>query len=97
MSKPNIHKENYTKTDRKINNKVVCMKSYQSTAYNTRKAIMTDVMTPAPNEDALQNGSQIKYNLTQNSVRHIKTITLRFQIRMDNRRCSSEEDEGQEA
>ena len=80
-NKPNIHKSQIVSSDRRINGKKVCYKNSQSVVYNGRKRVITDVMTPAPNQDSLTNGTQIKYFLEQNSVvGEIKSLTLRFQV-----------------
>jgi hypothetical protein len=83
VSKPTIAKANHIQTDRTINGKPSCVKQHQVVVYNHRKKVITDVMTPAPNENALTSGTQIKYFIENNAVQEIATLTLRFQVRMD--------------
>ena len=78
-----ISKEQHVTTGRRKEGKLVAVKSYQATRYHHHKQVVTDVMSPAPNGLALTNGSQIKYFLEADAVRPIKSVTLRFHIRMD--------------
>lgn len=64
-------------------NKINVTKDYQVDVEHSRRQVVTDVMTPTPNADSLQNGTQIKYFLEHNTVGEIRTACLRFQVRVD--------------
>lgn len=81
---PALVKANQVNTGKRINNKPVAIKAYQSTRIATKKRTITHVMTPSPNANALSNTSQIKYFLESQTVRTINHVTLRFQIRVNN-------------
>lgn len=83
VAKSNISKSKFLTTNRKINGKNSALKAHQVQVYNHRKKIVTDVMTPSPNENSLTNATQLKYFIENGAVTEISSLVLRFQIRMD--------------
>ena len=83
LSKHSIQKKGHVTTGKRIGKKLVAVKAHQVERYHHHKQIVTDVMTPAPNELALNNGAQIKYFLKSDALKTIESATLRFQVRMD--------------
>jgi hypothetical protein len=80
---PTISKQDQVTTGKREGAKLVAMKAHQAVSHKHKQRHVTDVMSPAPNANSLNNASQIKYFLEKDTCREIQTIILRFQIRMD--------------
>lgn len=76
-------KNQFTKKKHNINGQPVAIRQSQKPVFNHRKKITTVVMTPSPNVNSLEVGSQIKFFIENQSVNRIETLTLRFQVQIN--------------
>lgn len=83
LSKNLITSKGHVTTGKRVGKKLVAVKARQAERFHHQKQIITDVMSPSPNELALTNGTQIKYFLKSDAVRTIDSTSLRLRIRMD--------------
>lgn len=79
----NVSKQNYVTTGQYKGGKPVAIKEHQAGRMHHMNRVITDVMAPAPNENSLTNGAQIKYYLEADTLRHIQNVVLRFRVRIE--------------
>ena len=78
-----IGKSNQVTTGARKGGKLVAMAAHQAVSHIHTTRQVTDVCAPAPNTNSLNNATQIKYFIKKDTCREVKTIMLRFQIKMD--------------